>query len=120
MLSGIKNIYRVVTNKIYNPTTKNLFDVLMDPLLLIIYFFIEDDLKHTEHKHYRPIIFICNLFVSFLIVFSCCVYNELFVLFCCGLEYNTHREISIRADLNDIKELNPVDDNDSDDGEYDK
>ena len=116
VLSGIKNIYRIVTIKIYNPTTKNLFDVLMDPLLLIIYFYYEKDMKEKQH---RTIIFICNLFVSFLIVFSCCVYNELFVLFCCGLEYNTHREISKRAELNaNLKELNPTDDNDSDDGEY--
>ena len=120
VLSGFKNIYRVVTNKIYNPTTKNLFDVLMDPLLLVIYFFIEGDLQNMEYNHDRWIIFICNLIVSLLIIFSCCVYNELFVLFCCGLEYNTHREISKRADYSRIKELNPVDDNDSDDGEYDK
>ena len=90
----------------------------MDPLLLIIYFFIEGDLENMEKNHERWIFFICNIIESLLIVFGCCVYNELFVLFCCGLEYNTHREISIRADLNDIKELNPVDDNDSDDVDY--
>ena len=118
VLSGIKNIYRVVTNKIYNPTTKNLFDVLFSPLLLIIYFYYENDYQIMEHNHHRTIIFICNLFISFLIVFSCCVYNELFVLFCCGLEYNTHREISKRAELNaNLKELNPADDDDSDEGE---
>ena len=119
VLSGIKNIYRVVTNKIYNPTTKNLFDILMSPLLLIIYFYYEKDYQNMKEKQHRTIIFISNLFVSFLIVFCCCVYNELFVLFCCGLEYNTHREISKRAELNsNLKELNPADDNDSDDGEY--
>ena len=118
VLSGIKNIYRVVTNKIYNPTTKNLFDILMSPLLLIIYFYYEKDYQNMKEKQHRTIIFISNLFVSFLIVFCCCVYNELFVLFCCGLEYNTHREISKRAELNsNLKELNPADDNDSDDGE---
>ena len=118
VLSGIKNIYRIVTNKIYNPTTKNLFDVLFSPLLLIIYFYYENDYQIMEYNHHRTIIFICNLFISFLIVFSCCVYNELFVLFCCGLEYNTHREISKRAELNaNLKELNPADDDDSDEGE---
>ena len=52
-------------------------------------------------------------------VFSCCVYNEFFVLFCCDLEHNTHRQISSRSSsmIENRLELMPEDGNDSDDDE---
>ena len=116
VLSGIKNIYRVMTNKVYNPTTKNLADVVFDPILLIIYYYYKTD---YEDKDKRGLIFALNLIISIIMVFSCCVYNEFFVLFCCDLEHNTHRQISSRStSISENRlELMPEDGNDSDDDE---
>ena len=116
VLSGIKNIYRVMTNKVYNPTTKNLADVVFDPILLIIYYYYKTD---YEDKDKRALIFALNLIISIIMVFSCCVYNEFFVLFCCDLEHNTHRQISSRSSsmIENSLELIREGGNDSDDEE---
>ena len=116
VLSGIKNIYRVMTNKVYNPTTKNLADVVFDPILLIIYYYYKTD---YEDKDKRGLIFALNLIISIIMVFSCCVYNEFFVLFCCDLEHNTHRQISSRSSsmIENSLELIREGGNDSDDEE---
>lgn len=120
VLSGIKNIYRVMTNKVYNPTTKNLADVVFDPILLIIFYYYKNDYKDKDKKiDKRGLIFALNLIISIIMVFSCCVYNEFFVLFCCDLEHNTHRQISSRStSISENRlELMPEDGNDSDDDE---
>ena len=105
--SGGLNIYRVTTNKIYSPMTKALSDVLFDTGFIIYYFFSEQDFldknKKKNHLH-----FIINLILSLITLFFGCVYNEIIILFCCNLEYNTYSEISSRGipiepdiDLND-------------------
>jgi hypothetical protein len=100
VLSGLSNSYRVMTNKIYSPITTGLAYCFLDPLLIIVGF--------SKNKNYLPlndkrnIYFIANLVISILIVFFSCVYNEVFVLFCFGLEYDTHREISRRSQAEEI------------------
>ena len=65
--------------------------------------------------------FIFNLIITVIVVFSCCVYNELFVLFCCGLESNTHREIARRAsEVDKDQQLMPDMENDDSDDEEEK
>ena len=101
--SGGRNIYRILTNKLYSPMTRTLTDCILDPILLIFYYLFEEDFKSDEKQNI--LFFIINIIASFLIVFCSCVYNELFVLFCCNLEYDTYHQISIRASLIE-KELN--------------
>ena len=95
LLSGARNSYRVATNKLYSPMTRTLADSILDPLLIIYYFFANDDFKVKKKRNIYY--FITNLVTSIIMVFCSCVYNELIVLFCCKLEYDTHHEVSIRA-----------------------
>ena len=88
--SGGKNIYRVITNRLYSPITKSLADAILDPLL-IIYSFFDKNLYHDNSK------FIPNLILSSILVFCACIYNELFVIFCCNIEKDTYIIVSERA-----------------------
>ena len=90
IFSGGKNIYRVLTNKLYSPTTKSLADSILDPFLILFYYFDGDFDYHKIH-------FIINIILSIIFVFCACVYNELFILFCFGLQHDTYREISTRS-----------------------
>jgi hypothetical protein len=95
LLSGARNSYRVTTNKLYSPMTRTLADSILDPLLIIYYYFADHDFKVNGKRNI--FYFIVNLITSIIMVFCSCVYNELIVLFCCKLEYDTHHEVSIRA-----------------------
>ena len=82
ILSGFKNVYRRYTVKEFTPMTRALAESILDPLL-IINGFIQNDSKNMGA-------FIVTLICSFIMVFCSCVYNEIFVLYCCGLEQKTH------------------------------
>ena len=84
IFSGLKNIYRRYTVKEFTPMTRALAESILDPFLIILGF-IQNDKENKELQ-----IFIINLICSLIMVFCSCVYNEIFVLFCCGLEYKTH------------------------------
>jgi len=105
--SGGRNIYRIITNKLYSPMTRTLTDCILDSILLIFYFLFEEDFKSEEKQNI--LFFIINIIASFLIVCCSCVYNELFVLFFCNLEYDTYHQISKRAIVFE-KELNDTND----------
>ena len=94
--SGGRNLYRVITNKLYSPMAKTLTDSFLDPLFIIYYYISGDDFKDSNNKK-NIYFFIINVIISIIIVFCGCVYNELFVLFCCNLEHETYRQISKRA-----------------------
>ena len=102
-LSGFKNIYRILTNKYFSPTTKSLADVILDPILIIIYYSFESDFKTNEKKK-GSYYFIINIFISFILVFVSCIYNEFIVLYCFKLEHDTFLEISLRAQILEIRE----------------
>ena len=99
IFSGGRNVYRLLTNKIYSPMAKTLIDCFFVPLLIIFYYSIKQDFLIGEKDEQSFPFFICNLILSIIIVFCNCVYNDLFILYCCGLEYNTFNEISARASL---------------------
>ena len=82
ILSGFKNVYRRYTVKEFTPMTRALAESIIDPFL-IIYGFIQNDFNNMPD-------FIITLICSIIMVFCSCVYNEIFVLYCCGLEHNTH------------------------------
>lgn len=85
-LSGLKNIYRRYTVKLYSPMTRALAESILDPFF-IIYGYVD---KNKDGSQEELISFIITLVCSFLMVFCSCVYNEIFVLYCFGLERNTH------------------------------
>ena len=90
ILSGFKNINRRYTVKLYSPMTRALFESILDPFF-IIYGFSQD--KNKEDKN-SLILFIVTLICSIIMVFCSCIYNEIFVLFCFGLEEDTHLHVS--------------------------
>ena len=82
-------------------------------ILFLLYFFYyygaRGDFKVDKKLH--PLYFSINIVVALIISFFGCVYNEFIILFCCGLEKNTHDQISRRAaNLNELSELTKFDD----------
>jgi len=90
-LSLFKNIYRVLTIKLYSPMTRALAESIIDPFDFI-YLFISKEIKEITNFIVILIFLLITSFLSF-------VYNDFIVLYCCGLEYNTHLEIQKRSIL---------------------
>ena len=42
------------------------------------------------------------------------MYNEFIILYCCGLDYETHKEITFRSNKVDLMDLKEIYDNDND------
>ena len=97
IFSGGRSIYRLMTNKIYSPIARTLIDCFFVPFLIIFYYIIEKDFRIGQKGEQSFVFFIHNLILSIIVVFCSCVYNELFILYCCNLEYNTFYEIIKRA-----------------------
>ena len=113
VLCGGRNVYRVLTNKIYSPMTKSLTDYILNPLLILYYYFYDDDFNKNLT------LFIINLILSIIIVLFGCIYNDILVLFCCDLEHDTHLQVSLRAtiDKNNIEEESEKDSFEDDDND---
>ena len=77
---------------------KALTDYFLNPLLIFYYYIFEEDFKNGKNKNINIVYFIINVILSVIIDFSGCIYNEFFILYCCDLEYNTHRQVSLRAE----------------------
>ena len=61
--SGGKNIFRVVTNKIYSPMTKTFSDYVLNPIYIIYYYGARHDfIINNKFKHY-----IMNLLFYFVV-----------------------------------------------------
>ena len=93
-----RNTYRISTNKIFSPMTRTLTDCMPDPFLIIFFFFKN---YHNNKEMEDIFFFVINLIVSIIMVLCGCFYNELFIIYCCNLEYETHHEISLRATILD-------------------
>ena len=93
IVSGLRNSYRVATNKFYSPMLRALIESSIDPFLFIYNFFVYEKKEETEENW---IYFGFILFCLTVISISTFIYNELIVLYCCGLEYNTYYEINKR------------------------
>ena len=109
------NVYKILCNVLYSPMAKALSSYTFNPFFLIYYFLNENDFKTDGEKNY--FYFIINIVLSVLIDFFGLFYNEIFVLYCCGLEYETYHGIAQRStvnattELDDLKILNDNDNN---------
>ena len=106
VFSGFKNSFRVITTKIYSPTASTFIEYIFNPILLLYRFLSgKDFISYSGKVNYAQ--FIINLIISLIMTFLGSVYNELLVLFCCGLERDTHIQVTKRSDeekkLNDRK-----------------
>ena len=95
ILSGMRNSFRVVVNKIYSPMAATLSEYILNPIYLIFTLFLKDDFNSTVVEKY--LYFLINFILSMIISFSACVYNEFVILFCCRLQYETYQQISFRS-----------------------
>ena len=98
MLSGLKNGFRVVTNKIYSPMTATLEQYFLNPIYITYYFLVCNDFLSNRKRNY--LYYFVNLFIAIFISLSGCVYNEFLILFLCRLEYDTHNQVTRRASIN--------------------
>ena len=96
--------------------------MFFNPLMIIYSFFYDNDFLYEGKPN--ALYLILNIILALIIDFFGCVYNEFFILYCFGLEYETHYEISKRANkqnqlikLKDIYEDNNNND-DEDDNDY--
>ena len=97
ILSGFKNIYRVSTIKIYSPMTRALTELILDPIIISI-LLLESYLKTEKgFEKFIPWFFGINISCSIIMAFCSCVYNDVIILYCCGLEYDTYKEINNRS-----------------------
>lgn len=96
ILSGLRNSFRVVINKIYSPMESTLSEYILNPLYLIFSLLLTKDFGSNPTVKY--IYFSINLFLSIIISFSACVYNEFIILFFCKLQHETYQQISFRAE----------------------
>lgn len=96
-----KNIYRRETIKEFTPMTRILAQSILDPYFII----------NGRHNFGSDTSFALILFFSFVMIFCSCVYNEVFVLYCFGLEKNTHLEIAKNTDRLMLEENNTLDSN---------
>ena len=115
ILSGGKNLFRIVTTKIYSPMVTTLLDYVLNPIYLIYYYGALGDFKKEDGK-LDVAYFTINIIISLIISFFGCVYNEFIILFFCGLEVDTHDQVSKRANIKAILEtkveLIKIDDDD--------
>ena len=97
ILSGGKNLFRLLTTKIFNPMTTTFMDYLFNPFYIIVSFIFFGDFISDGERNW--ITFGINLFISLIISFFGGVYNEFIILFCCGLDRETHNQITRRSIL---------------------
>ena len=98
ILSGLKNIFAYTTIKLYSPIVYAMSDLMYAPILISYhYIMINEKSKFIIH-------FIINIILSIINLFFSCVYNELFILNFCKLEYFTYPVVSSRAILNVLDE----------------
>lgn len=108
VISGLKNIFRVVTIKIYSPMESILSYYIINPLYFPYYCCVVGDFK--DKNGINTAYLTLNIIIAIIISFFGCVYNEFIILFCCGLERDTHSQISERANTSLETELVKFDD----------
>ena len=91
ILSMIVNSYKIYCNVIYSPMARSLIKYLMNPFFNI-YFFYNKIEFNNNYIH-----FILSEFISLIVDFFGCIYNEYIIIYCCNLEYETKDAIIERA-----------------------
>ena len=113
VLCAGRNLYRVITTKLYSPMARTLTDYILNPIYMSVDFSLEKDFLRKGERNFAY--FFVNLILSIIISFIGCVYDEFIVLFFCGLDHNTHAQVSTRAIFQkelDDKSLDKDDDDD--------
>ena len=114
ILSGLKNLYRVNTTKIFTPMASTAIQYILNPIFFIINFAKDSDFITKGEKNYAY--FFINLIIGLIISFFGLAFNEFIILYFCGLEKDTHLQIVKRSAKDeksiDLEDIIGVDDND--------
>ena len=96
--------------------TRALAESFLDPII-IIYSLISDLIYPSQNDlNFGLLEYGINIFLSIIMAFCSCVYNDFIVLYFCGLEYNTYLEVSKRGcSMNEIS--SPLDEEEEEDNE---
>ena len=111
VITGFKNIFKLYTTKVYSPMARAFTDYFVTPIYILYYYFFENDFD-VEGSLKKGFYFGLNISLSLVISFCGLVFNEFLVLFCCGLERDTHDQISKRS--NNMLELERITKTDDD------
>ena len=112
VLCGGRNIFKVITTKLYSPMARVFTDYFINPIYLIYYFSLDNDFS-TDSYVKSAFYFSINLILSIIISFCGCVFNEFIILFFCGLEHETHDQITKRGKYIEEKLMYEMNDNNS-------
>ena len=92
--------------------TRALAESILDPFF-IIYGYFDNKSGKKSGEFFNMAIFITTLSCSIIMIFCSCVYNEVFVLYCFGLEKKTHLAVSNYNNSNSFLELSDDSDKNS-------
>ena len=93
IISGLRNSYRVTTNKYYSPMSRALFESTLDPFIFLYYTLTyKDKDEYVGYWIYFGFVLFCLIVIAFFTL----VYNDFIILYCFGLEHNTYNEITSR------------------------
>ena len=106
ILSGLKNIFRVVTIKIYSPMESILTYYFINPIYFPYYCIRQGDFKQKDGDRINPLYLVLNTIIAVIISFCGCIYVEFIILNFCGLDSETHHQISERANKAQIELTN--------------
>ena len=98
IIIGLRNAYRVTTNKYYSPMSRALIESSLDPFIFLYNSLSSNNERNLEYWSYFGFITSCLTIIAFFSL----VYNDFIVLYCCGLERNTYSEITRRLYLDTI------------------
>ena len=98
IIIGLRNAYRVTTNKYYSPMSRALIESSLDPFIFLYNSLSSNNERNLEFWSYFGFITSCLTIIAFFSL----VYNDFIVLYCCGLERNTYSEITRRLYLDTI------------------
>ena len=112
VLCGGRNIFKVITTKLYSPMARVFTDYFINPIYLIYYFTVDNDFV-TDSSVKTAFYFSINLILSIIISFCGCVFNEFIILFFCGLEHETHDQITKRGKYIEEELMYEMNDNNS-------
>ena len=106
IISGLRNAYRITTNKYYSPMSRALIESTLDPFIFLYNSLTSDNERNLGFWSYFGFIIFCLSVISFFTL----VYNDFIILYCCRLEYNTYSEITHRFYLDSNNENGECDD----------
>ena len=95
VLSGIANQYRFEVNNLYSPMTVTLLNYFSNPIFMIYNYILGSDFTIGGNKNL--FYFLINLILSSIISITGLVFSEIIVLYFCGLEHNTYKQITERS-----------------------